>query len=134
MPSIVKGKVYTLEELLILDKGLEKRIEYNKIKSKVRHEKVSEFNDLDKDSKKLLLRLKKEVFNGEAIYLSGSRIKGTYLTEKEFQDNKLKYPNVKRSDWDIFSEYNPDKNKLKEFEEKENIKIDFQIGKIGVII
>ena len=107
----------------------EKRFEFNlKIKSKVRHKIIKNFNDFDPDSKKLLLKLKKEVFNNSDIYVQGSRVNGTYLTSVEFEEYRKLYPNVKESDWDIQSLYIPDKEKLKRFQENNNIKIDFQIG------
>ena len=118
-----------LEEYINKYPEAKKRFEFNlQIKSKIRHELINNFEDFDKSSKKLLLALKKEVFNNNEIYVSGSRIKGTYLTEEEFLKYSKIYTNVKSSDWDIQSLFIPDKQKLNNFQEKYNIKIDFQLG------
>lgn len=118
-----------LEEYINKYPEAKKRFEFNlQIKSKIRHELINNFEDFDKSSKKLLLALKKEVFNNNEIYVSGSRILGTYLTDVEYEKYSKIYPNVKKSDWDIKSLYKPDREKLKLFETENNVKIDFQLG------
>jgi hypothetical protein len=118
-----------LEEYINKYPEAKKRFEFNlQIKSKIRHELINNFEDFDKSSKKLLLALKKEVFNNNEIYVSGSRILGTYLTDVEYEKYSKIYPNVKKSDWDIKSLYKPDREKLKLFETEYNVKIDFQLG------
>lgn len=116
----------TLEEYK-KDPIVAKRFEYNTdIKSKIRHKIVNSFEDFDDDSKEYLLSLKNEVFEGNDIYVNGSRIKGTYLTEEEYEKYSKEYTNVKKSDWDIQSEF---KTTIKEYK---GCKIDFQFGKRGI--
>ena len=118
-----------LEEYIKKYPEAQKRFEFNlQIKSKIRHTIINKFEDFDLDSKKLLLSLKKDIFDNNDIYVFGSRIQGTYLTDEEFEKYNKLYSNVKKSDWDIQSLYIPDKEKLKRFQENNNIKIDFQIG------
>ncbi len=104
-----------------------KRFEYSlNIKSKVRHKVVTSFEDFDDDSKEFLLSLKKEVFNDNTIYVIGSRVKGTYLTDEEFEEYSKEYPNVKKSDWDILCCYKPNATEFRGY------KIDFNFGTKGV--
>ena len=119
---------YTLEEY-IKDPIVAKRFEYNtNIKSKVRHKIVGSFKDFDNESKEYLLSLKNEVFKGSDIYVFGSRVNGTYLSDNEYEKYSKEYSNVKKSDWDIRSEFKTD---IKEFK---GYKIDFQIGNKGIKI
>jgi hypothetical protein len=105
------------------------RFEYNiNIKSKVRHKIINDKRDFDVATKKILSALKKEVFENNDIFVFGSRINGTYITDKEYIKYSKIYQNVKKSDWDIQSIFKPDADKLKAFQDKYNIKIDFQIG------
>lgn len=118
-----------LEEYIKKYPEAKKRFEFNiEVKSKVRHKIIEKFEDFSIDDQMFLERLKSEVFNNQSIYVLGSRIKGTYLTEEEFLKYSKIYTNVKRSDWDIQSLFIPDKQKLNNFQEKYNIKIDFQLG------
>jgi len=124
-------KIYTLDELLSRGddyaKMIKERIAFQlEVKSKVRHKIVTCFDDFDSSSKKFLLRLKKEVFNDNTIYVIGSRVNGTYLTDEEYEKYSKEYQNVKKSDWDIRSKFDV---LVKEFE---GYKIDFQIGTKGV--
>lgn len=113
----------------IKDPEVAKRFEYNlNIKSKVRHKVIESFEDFDDKSKEYLLSLKNEVFEGNNIYVFGSRVNGTYLSDDEYEKYSKEYTNVKKSDWDIKSLYKPDREKLKLFETENNVKIDFQLG------
>lgn len=104
-----------------------KRFEYIlNIKSKVRHKVVTCFDDFDDDSKEFLLRLKKEVFSDNDIYVYGSRVNGTYLSDEEFNRYSSEYPNVKKSDWDIRSLYKPKQTEFLGY------KIDFNFGTNGI--
>ena len=82
--------------------------------------------DFEEKDKEYLLDLKKEVFKGNDFYVFGSRVNGTYLSDAEYEMYKDKYTNVKKSDWDIRSNF---KVTIKEFK---GYKIDFQIGNKGI--
>ena len=76
------------------------------------------------------MRLKEDVFEGNTIYVFGSRINGRYITKEEVATYSSLYPNIKESDWDIQSLFFADKYKLDLFA-KENgvVKIELNIGK-----
>lgn len=123
--------IYTLEDLLSrgdeYSKKLEEKIRFSKeVKSKVRHKVVANFDDFSDKDKAFLLRLKEQVFDGHDIYVFGSRINGTYLSDEEYEMYKDKYQDVKKSDWDIRSNF---KAKAKEFE---GFKIDYNPGTYGI--
>ena len=123
--------IYTLDDLLSrgdeYSKKLEERIRFStEVKSKVRHKVVTNFDDFSDKDKAFLLRLKEQVFDGHDIYVFGSRINGTYLSDEEYEMYKDKYQDVKKSDWDIRSNF---KAKAKEFE---GFKIDYNPGTYGI--
>ncbi len=123
--------IYTLDDLLSrgdeYSKKLEERIRFStEVKSKVRHKVVTNFDDFSDKDKAFLLRLKEQLFDGNDIYVFGSRINGTYLSDEEYEMYKDKYHGVKKSDWDIRS---PFKAKAREFE---GFKIDYNPGTNGI--
>ena len=118
----------TLEEYL-KDPIIAKRFEYyTNIKTKIRHKIINSFEDLDDKSKEYLFSLKNEVFKGNNIYVFGSRVNGTYLSDDEYEKYSKEYSNVKKSDWDIQSEF---KVNVREFK---GYKIDYQFGTKGIKI
>jgi len=82
--------IYTLEELLSrgdeYSKKLEEKIRFSKeVKSKVRHKVVANYDDFCDKDKAFLQRLKEQIFDGNDIYVFGSRINGTYLSDEEYE-------------------------------------------------
>jgi hypothetical protein len=125
-------RVYTLEDLKEIDLNYYNRIiesqRFNKeVKNIVRHPVVKKFEDFTKENQTLLLKMKKEIFDNNDIFVFGSQISGKYITKEEVKKYH-KYPQAKESDWDIKSLYKPDREKLKLFETENNVKIDFQLG------
>lgn len=123
--------IYTLNDLLSIGGEYSERIKdrvtfQSEVKSKVRHKIINTFEDFDEKDKTYLLDLKNEIFKGNNIYVFGSRVNGTYLSDDEYEMYKDKYTNVKKSDWDIRSNF---KVTIKEFK---GYKIDFQIGNKGI--
>ena len=132
-------KIYTLEDILAWNNDYSRYIEKKLLldsdfKSKIRHKIITTYEDLEEDDKLLLTTLKQEVFDNNLIYLFGSRISGLYINKKEYIDNKEKYPHIKVSDYDIKSQYRPDVTKLKEFEKKYDVKIDYFYGTAKIVI
>lgn len=127
---IVKDRQYTLAELKAMDDpqaiAIISAMKFGKIKSRKRHREVKVFSDFTKSAKEFLLALKQEVFNNATIYVRGSRIQGTYLTDKEYETYSKQYPGIKKSDWDISSETRP---AVLEFR---GYKIDYTPGTYGV--
>lgn len=138
----ILNKIYTLDELLSTDsdysKMLKEKIRFHtEIKSKKRHPVITEFKDFEEREKAFLLELKEVVFENNFIYVFGSRIDGKYLTDKEYEEYVKIYPNIKKSDWDIRSEFKLSKTgiaKLKDFEKKYNTKIEISFGNNGIKI
>jgi hypothetical protein len=116
-----------LKEYIITFPDAKKRFEFNiEIKSKVRHKIINIFDDFSDKDKEYLIELKQEVFKGNDIYIFGSRINGTYLTDDEYKKYSKIYNNVKKSDWDIRSNF---RINIREFK---GYKIDSQIGNKGI--
>lgn len=123
--------IYTLEDLLSKGddyaKRLEDKLKFNKeVKSKIRHKIINSFEDFTTEDQLFLIKLKEKVFNNNDIYVFGSRINGTYLSNEEYLYYKDKYSNVKESDWDIRSFFKPT---IQIFE---NYKIDYSPGSHGI--
>jgi hypothetical protein len=130
---IIKGKEYTLEELKEVDidyynKIIEKQRFSIEVKNLVRYKVINEFKDFSKTDQKMLLKLKKEVFANNEIFIFGSRVNGKYITKKDVTKYKDKYPEIVESDWDVKSLFKPNTEALKKFQETNKVKIDFQIG------
>ncbi len=130
---IILNKIYNLEEIKeILPDYYNMIMSNNKfnleVKNIVRHKIINNIDDLTSEDKKMLLLLKESVFNNENIYISGSRINGTYINNEEYNSYKDLYKYVKESDWDIQSLYIPEQSLLKKFEKDFNIRIDFHKG------
>lgn len=132
-------KIYTLEDIFNWNNEYSKYIQEklllnSEFKSKTRHKIITTYEDLEEEDKLLLITLKQEVFENNLIYLFGSRINGKYITKKEYIEYKEKYPHIKVSDYDIKSQYKPDVTKLKEFEKKYDVKIDYFYGTAKIVI
>ena len=132
-------KIYTLEDIFDWNNDYSKQLQEKlllnlEFKFKIRHKIITTYNDLEEEDKLLLTTLKKEVFANNLIYLFGSRTNGKYIDKKEYIDNKDKYPHIKVSDYDIKSQYKPDVTKLKEFEKKYDVKIDYFYGTAKIVI
>lgn len=133
------GKSFTFESLAKTDPNRYNRIKnlekFNKeVRTKVRHKIINSSKDFDDETLTMLSELKKEAFKENDIFIRGSMIKGTYISEKEFKKYSLLYPGIKKSDIDIMSNYTPTKSDIESFEKKYKVKIDFKIGSKGIKI
>ncbi len=135
MSATIINKVYTLDDLKsinieLYNSILDKHKLYYEFKNVIRHKVINNFDDFSDEDKSFLLRLKEDVFEGNTIYVFGSRINGRYITKEEVATYSSLYPNIKESDWDIQSLFFADKYKLDLFA-KENgvVKIELNIGK-----
>ena len=128
----MKNIVYSLDHLLKLEDETGDKFRSLKklgdLKRSIRHTVINTFDDFCDKDKSFLLALKNEIFDGNNIYVSGSRITGKYITKKEYLKYKDEYIGLKPSDWDIQSMFVPNMDKLKQFAIEHDVKIDFSKG------